>query len=357
NAAGNSKSWAVYGSDEWRITDKLRIDLGARWEKIEMSGRNERSATINLNQSPTFADDNAISGTGIFDALGRNFDGWGATIGVNYQFQPDLGAFARYTRAFRLPSLGDFITNPTNTAPRTQGFDMAEAGIKIARPAFNVYLTAFYTAFNSQGFTETRFDQPTNSFISRTEFASTEAYGFELEGTVRPTDWFDVSFNGTVQDPHLGHFIFNEQVAKVGGACPLPTDVATVGSGCLRPRDFSGNTLIRTPTFSGRITPGVNLLDGKLRAEVDLQYYGKRFSDLANTLTIPSYFLLNAEVRYNLTDKLTLYAYGTNLTNEIGLTEGNPRAGQFISGEAGARYYLARPELGRTFRAAVLYRF
>ncbi len=357
NASGNSKSWAVYGSDEWRLTDKLRVDLGARWEKIEMSGRNERSAAINLNQSPTFADDNALSGTGVFDALGRNFDGWGATVGVNYQFQPDVGAFARYTRAFRLPSLGDFITNPTNTAPRTQAFDMAEAGFKIARPAFNVYLTAFYTAFDSQSFTETRFDQPTNSFISRTEFASTEAYGLELEGTIRPTDWFDVSFNGTVQDPHLGHFIFNEQVAKVAGACPQPGDVATAGGGCLRPHDFSGNTLIRTPTFSGRITPGVNLLDGKLRAEVDLQYYEKRFSDLANTLTIPSYFLLNAEVRYNLTDQLTLYAYGTNLTNEIGLTEGNPRAGQFISGEAGARYYLARPELGRTFRAAVLYRF
>jgi catecholate siderophore receptor len=62
-------------------------------------------------------------------------------------------------------------------------------------------------------------------------------------------------------------------------------------------------------------------------------------------------------VRWNVTDQITLYGYGTNLTNEIGLTEGNPRAGQFISGEVGSRYYLARPELGRTFKAAVLYRF
>jgi hypothetical protein len=45
-------------------------------------------------------------------------------------------------------------------------------------------------------------------------------------------------------------------------------------------------------------------------------------------------------------------AYGTNLTNEIGLTEGNPRAGQFISSEQGAQFYL-----GRSFRVAVLYRF
>jgi hypothetical protein len=48
---------------------------------------------------------------------------------------------------------------------------------------------------------------------------------------------------------------------------------------------------------------------------------------------------------------------GVNLTNEIGLTEGNPRAGQFISGDAGARYYLARPVLGQSWRAAVTMRF
>jgi hypothetical protein len=48
---------------------------------------------------------------------------------------------------------------------------------------------------------------------------------------------------------------------------------------------------------------------------------------------------------------------GANLTNEIGLTEGNPRAGQFISGDAGARYYLARPVLGQSWRAAVTVRF
>nr|QQZ51628.1 TonB-dependent receptor [Phenylobacterium glaciei] len=120
NAEGSSETYAFYGSDAWSLTDKLRVDLGVRWEKIDLSGRNERSATINLGQSATLADDNVLSGTGVFDALDRSFDGWGATIGVNYQFQPNIGVFGRYTKGFRLPSLGDFITNPTNTAPRTQ---------------------------------------------------------------------------------------------------------------------------------------------------------------------------------------------------------------------------------------------
>ncbi|OHB30902.1 MAG: hypothetical protein A2790_09555 [Phenylobacterium sp. RIFCSPHIGHO2_01_FULL_69_31] len=357
NAEGESETWALYAADEWNITDKLRIDFGARWERIELTGRNEGSSTINLNQSPTLADDQAISGNGVFTPLDRSFDDWGATVAVNYQFSPDFGAYARYTKGFRLPSLGDFITNPTNTSPRPSTSDLYEAGVKVDRPMFTAYLTAFLTKFDSQSFGETRYDQATNSFISRTEFASTETYGVELEGTARPTDWFDVSLNATVQDPHLGKFIFNERVAKVGGACPLPSDTLTAGTDCLRARDFTDNTIVRTPKVSLRVTPGVNLFDGRVRAELDLQYYGKRFSDLANTLTIPDYYLLNAQVRWNVTDQLTVHAYGTNLTNEIGLTEGNPRAGQFISGETGAKYYLARPELGRTFKAAVLYRF
>jgi catecholate siderophore receptor len=357
NAEGKSNTWALYAADEWHITDKLRVDFGARWERIKLSGRNERSSTINLNQTPSFADDQAISGNGIFDPLDRKFDDWGATVAVNYQFDEDFGAYARYTKGFRLPSLGDFITNPTRTDPRSSQSDLYEAGVKVAKANVSLYLTGFLTKFDSQSFSETRFDPATNSLVSRTEFASTETYGFEVEGQFRPVDWFDTTFSATVQDPHLGKFIFNESVAKVNGACPLPSDQNTAGSSCLRARDFSDHTIVRTPKVSLRVTPGVNLLDGKLRAELDVQYFGKRFSDLANTLTIPDYWLLNAQVRYNVTDNITIYGYGTNLTNEIGLTEGNPRAGQFISGEAGSRYYLARPELGRTFKAAVLYRW
>jgi outer membrane receptor protein involved in Fe transport len=357
NASGHSKSYALYAADEWHLTDKLRIDLGGRWERIDMSGRNEESATQNLNQTPSLADDSAISGTGVFDALDRSFDGFAWTVAANYQFQPNVGAFARYTRAFRLPSLGDFITNPTNTSPRTQKFNLAEAGVKIEQSTFSFYATAFYTSFDSQSFTETRFDQPTNSFISTTQFAPSRAYGLELEGLIRPVAWFDTNFNATIQDSTVEDFIFNQTVAKVGGACPLPTDTNVAGGNCLRRFDFSGNQQIRTPKISLRITPGVNLFNDRLRLETELQYYGKRYSDLGNTTAIPAYYLLSASARYNVTDHLTLYAYGTNLTNEIGLTEGNPRAGQFISGEQGAQFYLGRPEFGRTFRFAALYRF
>ena len=95
----------------------------------------------------------------------------------------------------------------------------------------------------------------------------------------------------------------------------------------------------------------------RLRFQVPVEYYGDRYADAANTVKLPGYVVVNAALRYDINRSLTLYVNADNLDNEIGLTEGNPRTGQFQSGDAGARYYIARPILGRSYRASVMYRF
>jgi catecholate siderophore receptor len=103
--------------------------------------------------------------------------------------------------------------------------------------------------------------------------------------------------------------------------------------------------------------PGFNLLNNRLRIQFPIEYYGDRFADAANSVSLPSYRVFNAGVRYDVTRQLSVYVNVENIDNEIGLTEGNPRSGQFLSGDAGARYYLARPILGRSVRGAVTFRF
>jgi hypothetical protein len=61
--------------------------------------------------------------------------------------------------------------------------------------------------------------------------------------------------------------------------------------------------------------------------------------------------MINVEVSTQISDHATLTLNGTNLTNSLGLTEGNPRMGSFDAGGMNARYFLARPEFGRTVRA------
>lgn len=116
NAEGESESWALYAADEWNITEKLRVDFGARWERIELTGRNEGSSTINLNQSTTFADDQAISGNGAFTPLDRNFDDWGATVAVNYSSPPTSAPMRATPRASACPRWA--TSSPTRRTPR-----------------------------------------------------------------------------------------------------------------------------------------------------------------------------------------------------------------------------------------------
>lgn len=339
NGSGQSTSIAFYASDEWRITDELRLDFGGRWEKMKTDGSVERSAAINLGQSATPADDTVLAGTGLYDHYDVSFDDVAWTIGGNWQFHDDMGLFARYTSTFRLPSIGDYVTNAGAT-PVVQEIKMMEAGYKLANRWLDLYATLFNTDYDSFRISDTVFNAATGGYDIRTVYAGTRTYGLELEGVVRPIDWFDLGFSATWQKPEFRNLRYTE---LVNGA---PVE-----------RDYSNNQLLRVPKVSFRVTPGVNLLDGRLRAEMDVEHYGDRYADAANSQELPSYTVLNANVKIAATDDITLYLSGYNLTNEIGLTEGNPRAGELAAGQAGARYYIARPILGRNVRGSVLYRF
>lgn len=355
NGDGKSNTTALYLTDEWQVTPALRIDAGVRWEKVEFTGRSERTATINLGLSPTPADDTVLAGSGVYDRFTRKFDHTGWTVGADYRLGQHMGLFARYTSAFRLPSLGDYITNAANTAPIVQTMDLMEAGYKLTTGKLDLYATVFHTAYDALSFGSLVFNPTTGAYVNQTSITDTKTLGLELEGTFRPVAWFDLGFSATLQNPEFGDYKFEESctVSASDPTCQVKPPAATAS----RTRDFTGNRLVRVPKTAFRLTPGLNLMDRRLRIESSIERYGDRFSDAANTSRLPAYTLVNATVRFNVNDALSIYAYGTNLTNELGLTEGNPRAGQIISGEAGALYGVGRPEFGRAFKAALLYRF
>jgi outer membrane receptor protein involved in Fe transport len=74
-------------------------------------------------------------------------------------------------------------------------------------------------------------------------------------------------------------------------------------------------------------------------------------------VVLPHYDVLNASGRFSITDHFDVYGYVDNVTNSLGLTEGNPRAGELQSADAGANTFIARPILGRAVRVALMYRF
>ncbi len=336
NASGRSTTNAFYLSDEWQVTPELRIDGGARWEQVNTRGHTEQKQQVNQG---TLATSQMWTGTGVFVPWDHTFNKLGWTLGANWQFSDRQGLFGRWTSAFRLPNLSSYITSPAAT-PIIQTMKLGEIGYKYTDRQFDIYATAFYTKYNNVGFSNAVFNAQGNSSTVQQGYADTKTTGLEFEGSWFPVNWFDVQVTATIQDPKYKGLRYTEAVA---GAPVL--------------RNYEDNQLIRVPKQSYRVVPGVNLLDGRLRLQVSYEYEGQRYVDTANSVKLPSYDVWNASARYDISQMCSLFFYVDNITNSLGLTEGNPRAGELQSADAGANTFIARPILGRAYRAAIMYRF
>jgi outer membrane receptor protein involved in Fe transport len=336
HAGGTSTTNALYLSDEWQVNNKLRIDAGVRDEQVETAGWTELSQTVNLG---TFATSKILTGTGQLATYDHTFRKTGWTLGANYQLDRDAGVFGRWTNAFRLPNLSSYITSPTAT-PITQTMGLGEIGYKYKSPLVEFYPTMFYTTYDNVSYTNQVFSLNNATVVPVIGYASTKTYGLELEGKVNAAPWADFGFDATLQQPKYKDLIYNDQV---NGQPVL--------------RNYDGNQLIRVPKVSYRLVPGLNLMNDRLRLQFSYEYEGKRFVDAANTVVLPSYQTVNFSSRYALSKATSIYFYIDNLNNSQGLTEGNPRAGEIVSADAGANAFIARPLLGRSVRLAMMYQF
>lgn len=327
---------AVYFADEWRITPRLRVDYGLRWEREWISGEAAATQSVDLGDPSTLADDMALTATDDVIPFSRAFGDWGWSIGVNYQFGNKAGVFARYTDTFRLPSASEYSGEPLRNDQAPAPIKMAEIGVKYASPNYRLFVTGFYSRFERLLFTDHRFNTNINAYEERIAVAGTETLGVELEALIAPVETFDLSLLATYQDGRYRDFTFADLV-----------------EGQPVFHDYSDNRLIRVPKLALRATPAVNLFGGDARAELEIAHFTERFADISNTISLPAYTLLNINLSARVSDHVSVHGHIANLTNSLGLTEGNPRAGSFESGDPAARYFLARPEFGRTARVSL----
>ena len=343
NANGQATTTAIYLSDEWQITQRLRIDAGVRWEEEHLTANTEEEETVTGSTLPTSA---MLTGNGQFVNFNQTFSKVGWTLGENYQFNNQSGLFARYTPTFRLPSLSTYTgatltsTNDTVSKPIVQTMELGEIGYKYANRWVDAYATAFWTKYNNVSFTNYVFNTTNSTAVTENLNANTRAYGLELEGGLFPVEWFDVTLSSTLENPQYEGLTYTDNVA---------------GQPVLR--DYNGNQLIRVPKVSIRIVPGFNLFNGRLRVQAAWEWEGARYVDTANSMILPHYDVLNVSARWALTEHFDIYGYVDNATNSFGLTEGNPRQGELQSTDAGANTFIARPILGRAFRLSMMYRF
>ncbi len=336
DANGEQTTNALYVSDEWQITPAFRLDGGARWEYTETDGVVEQSKTVNLG---SYATSQISTGNGTWLGYNHHFDYTTWTVGADYQLSGNMGLFGRYTSAARIPGFGTYYTNVNSTAT-TQTMQLGEVGFKYARRLFSFYGTGFFTRYNNVGFTN-EVSTINGTFTSVNAFANTNTFGLELEGSIFPVQWFDLSATATLQH---GEYEGLKAEAVSGGILT-------------QAYNYNGHRLIRVPQVSVRAVPGFNLFGNRLRLQSAIEYEGKRYTDVANSQILPAYTKVDLDASVKLTREITVFGVVDNLTNSLGLTEGNPRAGEIQSNEANQYIFLARPLLGRSFKVSIRYKF
>lgn len=328
NAAYDGRDYAVYAVDEFEITPQLKVDAGIRWQGHDIDGTLENNGTTGpngLDGNPnTLYDNNSAILNGTFSTIHYHGSKASWTVGGNYAFTPEIGVFARYSRGHSFPFFDNLRDN--RNSPTVQ-VDTYEGGLKYSTRLLSAYLTVFHNDFSGLTTTVITNGAPIASI------GGARTTGVELEGAVNPIGGVSIAFNGTYLDAKYQDFFTNN------GATNL-----------------TGNTVQRQPRWQWRVSPSYQAdfgTDNQATIYTSIGYIGDRFSDVQNAQLLPSFVKWDAGVTVGLGKRIQFQASVDNITNTIGLTEGNPRT----IGAQGSGAILARPILGRSARFSIGYKF
>ena len=276
---------------------------------------------------------NAFNGTYSLYTGHENPLNW--TVGVNYVFNPSVSVYGRYEQGYQ--------TNGSN--PQATGIKLSEIGVTYGSHGFVGTLRAFHTAFNNQswGGGVVLSDPDLNQGF----FADSTTNGIDFDATYRPETEalhpFSVHVQGTFQKSKFSN---------------VRTGVITInGQNIASQVDafYDGLTPQRTPDTMYMIQPQWDLPNQLGTVYARYKYIGRIYADNGDQVVLPAYGIWSLGAVYNVTSKVTANLSVDNVSNELGLTEGNPRAGFTQSIVNG--YFYGRGIPGTTAEASLTFKF
>ena len=313
NESGDARMAAVYAGDSWQITDKLRLDLGARYDFFHLN----------------FTFDQGIDGNTDLVAGLKGHD-WAGTAALNYEINDLVGVFGRASKGSLFPNFDEVRSNVYNLSSGTISkdgsgnivgvngtvkpnlFNQFEAGVKVDHGIYSLFVTGFLNMVE-------QFDGDVLA-ARASALLKTRTFGVEVDGGLNVHN-FRLNLVGTFQS------------GKITEAALAPKTV--------------NNKIWRQPDFQFRAAPSYDFtITHSVSASVygAFRYVGKRWDSRDNNFQLDSFTKLDAGVSVATNSGITFNVSGDNLTDEHGLTEGDPRDPSAANG---------RPILGRSFQFSV----
>src|SRR5690349_15955515 len=305
---GHAFNKAIYLSDSWRI-DRWLIDASVRWENQEATNRVCNLTNVNLDGDPLTNYDNAVpvcNGTIARTDYDEDFTSW--TVGANYSFTDNMSAYVRINRGGHFLDFDNGIRGSTtgNTDP-TQVVKNYEVGFKFQNELLYADISAYWRDFTGLAYQQTTANgAPTGQRL----FYGSESKGVNFIGALTPGD-FRLELVANYLDGEYTDF----------DACFPYTNVVT-GNGCA---PIEGKQLQRQPKLRYMLTPSYRFTGpwGDIEPFVTYTHVGDRTQDQSGLQQLGSYETWDFGINANIGDNWQVSLRGTNVTDELGLTESN----------------------------------
>jgi outer membrane receptor protein involved in Fe transport len=354
---GKATNVALYLSDSWKIGSWL-FDASARVEHMNMTQQTTNQSPVQLGSQFDLWDNAVELPNGTYSHAGKVNTVPTFSVGANYEFTDHMSAYVRANNGVHFANFDDVRCNisgpasaPANSCPSThpplQRMQNYEGGFKIQNRYTYVDASIYYKEFTGLVTTPVNIQ---NVVIGPPEIYGSTARGVRLIGTVnpladsdiQPVRDFSVSVNANYVDEKYRDF----------QGCFIYTSIQNqVICGTI-----NGEPLARTPKLRISVTPqDIQNFDwGTLTEFMTYEHVGQRYQDQTGLNPLGTYYDLAAGIVATVGDHWQLRLMGSNLTNQIGLTEGNARfGGNAVQNSVG----FGRSILGREGSVQLKYKF
>ncbi|MBC3846311.1 TonB-dependent receptor [Winogradskyella echinorum] len=309
--------FALFFGHNWKITEKLTLDYGMRYESVTSEGFN----TIGVpnpqqgdasyggrDGDPLTLWDNGGGTEGAPVNYDYDLNSFSYTAGLNYKFSDKQAIYARFARGNKAPSTFFYLDlNDDNLVANTpallEEITQFEIGFKLNTDKLKMVATPFYSNLNNVPNIQTFSNPDGTRYSPDFQFNEFTTFGFELETTYRITDKWLVRLNGVVQD------VTADKYTTWAEGDDGPDDDVIL--------NYSGNEGDNAANLIFNINPIYN--GEKFYGSLNYSYMGARQANVPNAFLLPAFGNIDLAFGYDFSKKFGLQLNINNVLDKYGI--------------------------------------
>jgi outer membrane receptor protein involved in Fe transport len=329
---GKASNVAMYLSDSWKI-DKLLLDASARLEHQNMTQQTTNQSPVQMGSIYDLWDNAVSLPNGTYSYAGKVNTIPTFSVGANYELTDHMSAYVRVNNGVHFANFDDVRCNtngplaaaanvncPLSTHPPLQRIMNYEGGFKIQNRYTYIDASIYYKEFSGLVNTPVNIQ---NVPIGPPEIYGSEAKGIRLIGSVNPLADASAEVLQTFKITVNANYV--DEKYKDYQGCYIYTNI----EGQVICGSINGQPLARIPDLRVSVTPSdlQTFGWGTLSEFMTYEHVGQHYQDGTGLNPLGTYYDIAAGIVATIGDNWQLRLLGSNLTNQLGLTEGNARFG------------------------------